>query len=402
MEEILNVVIVGHLDHGKSTFIGRLLYDTNYLPKQKIKEVTEVSKKLKKKLQFAYFIDHFKEERTKDMTIDTSQIFFKTKKRKYVIIDVPGQINWLKNMLTGAAQAEVGILILDAKEGIKEQTKRHCFLLKMIGVEQIVALINKMDLLSYSESKFINIRNKLNDLLAKLKITPLSILPISAKYGDNIVKRNKNLKWFDGPTVLEALDSFNKLKIEKKDLRFPVQDVYKIADREIAVGRIESGQMKKGQELFIMPRNTKTTLLEIWKFPKKNIKKAQAGECVGLILNKHVSRGEVLTKKPCKVSKSIRTNLFWFADEPYPPQKTIIFKCLTQESKAKIEKIFWHFDFSKLTTTKGKKTIKPTDIVQVEISLNKPVVIDKFSEIPETGRFVLEMDGKNVAAGIAC
>ena len=243
-EQSLKFVIVGHVDHGKSTLIGRLLYDTNSLPPDKMEEIRKTSQDLGRDTEFAYLLDHLEEERRQGITIDTTQVFFKTDKREYVIIDAPGHVEFVKNMITGASQAEAAILIIDAKEGIQEQTKRHATILSMLGIEQVIVLINKVDLIDFSEEKYTELKSRLEKFLTTLNITPKLYIPISALKGDNIANKSTNMPWYKGPTMLEGLNHLkNKIAEENQPLIFPVQDIYKVDDKRVIVGRVETGEI---------------------------------------------------------------------------------------------------------------------------------------------------------------
>ena len=207
-EHALPIVIVGHVDHGKSTLIGRLLYDTDCLPPDKYSEIQKSSEMLGREVEFAFVMDCFEEERSRGITIDTTQTFFKTPKRRYVIIDAPGHKEFLKNMITGSSQAEAALLIIDAFEGIRDQTRRHAYILGMLGFKQVCVLLNKIDLVHYSKDKFFELKNQVTDFLKQLNIHPTFVLPISAIRGDNVAQPSKKMPWFDGPTVLQAWDTF--------------------------------------------------------------------------------------------------------------------------------------------------------------------------------------------------
>jgi bifunctional enzyme CysN/CysC len=227
-QEQMNIVIVGHVDHGKSTLIGRLLADTNSLPKGKLEDVQQQCQKNSQVFEYAFLVDALKDERSRGITIDTSRCFFKTKKRDYIIIDAPGHIGFLKNMITGAARAEAAILVIDAHEGIQENSRRHAYMLSMLGIKQIAVVVNKMDLHDYDEKVFERIKKEYTEFLKELYITPQAFIPISARLGENIVSTSKKMDWYKKNSVLEAIDSFKKeAPDEKKPLRFPVQDIYK-------------------------------------------------------------------------------------------------------------------------------------------------------------------------------
>ena len=228
-KEKLKFVIVGHVDHGKSTLIGRLFFDTGSLPADKIAEIEKISKELGRDVEFAFMMDHLQEERDQGITIDTAQAFFHTDKRDYVIIDAPGHVEFTKNMITGASQAQAAILIVDAAEGVREQTRRHAYLLSMLGLTQVAVVINKMDLDSvrYSKQRFEQVVAELLEFCEPLGIKPMHIVPISAKQGENVAKKSTHMDWYIGPTVLELLDDFVvPSKPADKPMRFPIQDVY--------------------------------------------------------------------------------------------------------------------------------------------------------------------------------
>jgi len=282
--DALSFVIVGHVDHGKSTLIGRLLYDTDSLPPDKIEEVKKASAIQGKQTEFAFLLDHLEEERKQGITIDTTQVFFKTSKRQYVIIDAPGHVEFVKNMITGASQAEAAVLIVDVAEGIMEQTRRHSYMLSLLGLEQIIVVLNKMDLVDFSQDHFNAIKHQIQDWLKTIDIEATLCVPISAIEGDNIAAKSDNMKWYTGPTFLESMDTLqNKQPQEDKPLFFPIQDVYKIEDKRINAGRVESGIIEEGAEIKIMPGGQVTKINTIEKFLEQP-HKAVAGECIGLYL----------------------------------------------------------------------------------------------------------------------
>ncbi|MFC1755716.1 GTP-binding protein, partial [Thermoproteota archaeon] len=248
--QTLKFVIVGHVDHGKSTLIGRLLYDTESLPPDKIEEIRKTSKELGRDTEFAYLLDHLEEERQQGITIDTTQVFFKTDKREYIIIDAPGHVEFCKNMITGASQAEAAVLIVNVKEGVEEQTRRHATILSMLGIDQVVVVINKMDLIDFNKDSYSELKTQVEDLLKTFNIVAGRYIPISALKGDNVAKPSSSMDWYDGPTVLEYLDLLkSKETLENRSLIFPIQGIFKSDPERIAVGRLEAGKISKGQEV---------------------------------------------------------------------------------------------------------------------------------------------------------
>lgn len=428
-DQSLPIVIVGHVDHGKSTLIGRLLYDTGSLPEEKLEEIRMASEATGREVEFSFAMDHLEEERQRGITIDIAQTFFNTEKRRYVIIDAPGHKEFLKNMITGSSQAEAALLLIDAVEGIRDQTRRHSFILSMLGLKQVAVLVNKMDMVQYSREKFDAIAGEISRLLNQFNIQPAYIIPIAARHGANVAIREERLNWFNGPTVLEALDSFETLEVKDKPLRFPVQDVYRIDGKRIIVGRIEAGQIKKGEELHILPERGKATVISIEKFQEEGIETAHTGECIGLCLDTPAVRGQVLVRsgdsppsspspiegerkreggdsprsgrEGAGVTRTIHANIFWMGDHAYRKGDPVTFKCATQEVEGRIGAIYRRFDPATIEVVeRDAGEIGAAEIAEVEISLEKPAVVDPFTEIPEMGRFVLERAGHPVAGGI--
>ena len=254
--EQLKIVIVGHVDHGKSTFVGRLIHDTGSLPEGKLEQLQKAAERRGVPFEWANLMDALQSERDQNITIDTAQIWFHTQKRQYVIIDAPGHKEFLKNMVTGAANAEAALLLIDAHEGVQENSRRHGYLLHLLGIRQIAVLVNKMDLASYSQDRFRAIEQEYRAWLNTIGLTPKQFIPIAAKHGDNVAARSVNMPWWQGPTVLETLDEFEVAGLPvNQPLRFPVQDVYRFDERRILAGRVESGSIKVGDRLIFAPSN---------------------------------------------------------------------------------------------------------------------------------------------------
>ncbi|MCX6984006.1 MAG: GTP-binding protein, partial [Lentisphaerae bacterium] len=249
MQNLLKIVIVGHVDHGKSTIIGRLLADTGSLPNGKLEQVLENCRRNSKPFEYAFLLDALKNEQRQGITIDMARCFFKTERRNYMIIDAPGHIEFLKNMVTGAARADAALLVIDAHEGIQENSKRHGYILSMLGIRQVAVIINKFDLADYKREVYENIVNEYSDFLRNLGVVATSFIPASGRFGDNIVKDSKNIPWFKGPSILEQLETFAlKPDNANKAFRMPVQDIYKFTgqddERRIVAGSIETGKIK--------------------------------------------------------------------------------------------------------------------------------------------------------------
>ncbi len=320
-KQTLKFVIVGHVDHGKSTLIGRLLYDTDSLSLDKIEEIRKTSEELGKEIEFAYLLDHLEEERQQGVTIDTTQVFFKTNKREYIIIDAPGHVEFVKNMITGASQAEAAFLIVDADEGIKEQTKRHATIISMLGLNQVIVLINKMDVVSFDHTTFNNVKSEVEAFLDTLGIPAQAYIPISALKGDNVAKPSDNMSWYKGNTVLDSLDTFkNKIAPERQGFILPVQDIYKIDDKRIIVGRLETGKIAQGYRVTVLPGNAKTYIKSIEKFLEES-KVCTPGESVGVTTKDAVflDRGNILCEagKEPEMSDKYQAKVIWMSKNGY-------------------------------------------------------------------------------------
>src|SRR5215831_9887711 len=287
--EQLKIVIVGHVDHGKSTFVGRLFHDTGSLPEGKLEQLQQVAARRGVPFEWANLMDALQSERDQNITIDTAQIWFHTQKRQYVIIDAPGHKEFLKNMITGAANAEAALLLIDAHEGVQENSRRHGYLLNLLGICQIAVLVNKMDLENYSEARFKQVESEYRQWLSSIGVTPKVFIPIAAKHGDNIASKSTNMPWWNGPTVLATLDEFKLAELPKdQPLRLPIQDVYRFDDRRILAGRVEAGSLKVGDKLVFSPTNKTSTVktIERWNAPPTQV--ASAGESIGVTLTEQI------------------------------------------------------------------------------------------------------------------
>lgn len=392
-DENLKFVIVGHVDHGKSTLIGRLLYDTNSLPEGKLEEIKQLCESLGKDIEFGYVMDHLEEERDQGITIDTAQTFFNTEKRDYVIIDAPGHVEFVKNMISGASQAEAAVLIVDAEEGVKEQTKRHAYILGMLGLSQVVAVINKMDLVDYGRERFESVKKDLLEFLSNINIKPSYVIPISAKNGDFIANKTGNMGWYKGPTLLEALDTFRtKESANNKPLRYVVQDIYSF-DKRIIAGRVESGIIRKGDKIKVLPSGEETRVKSVEEY-LKNVTEAEAGKSTGIITEDKlfIDRGNVIVspRDLPAVTSRIKANVFWMDRVPFKKGESLMFRCATQEVNCEIENISRVINSSTLELiAEDADEIKNREVASIIIKTDKPVVVENFNKMKELGRFVL-------------
>jgi len=404
--EQLKFVIVGHVDHGKSTLIGRLLYDTNSLPSGKLEEIKKTCEMLGINFEFAHLMDQLREEREKGMTIDTTQTFFTSRKRDYILIDAPGHKEFIKNTITGATQAEAAVIIVAADEGIQEQTKRHAYILSMLEIEQVIVAINKMDLVEYSREKFENVKEEVLSCLTNVGITPCYIIPISAKEGDNVVKVSENMGWYEGKTLLSALDSLQcRVKQTDKPLRYPIQDVYEIDGKRIVVGRVEAGEIKNGDKIVILPEGVKSIVRSIEIFGGSR-NTAKAGESIGITL-KHdsipVRRGMIICSPDTlpEVVDEFKASIFSISPKPLKLNENFVLRCATQESECCIKRIIQRIDSSTMEILeKNANELKETEVGEVILKTTLPVVVEKFNYVRELGRFILLNNGKVVAGGI--
>src|ERR1700736_1700984 len=296
---VVRIVIVGHVDHGKSTLIGRLLHETGSLPAGKVESLKAFSERRGMPFEWSFLLDALQTERDQGITIDTSQIRLRTAARDIVLIDAPGHAEFLRNMITGASQADGALLIIDALEGVRDQTRRHGYLLHLLGVKQVAVVVNKMDRVGFSAARFEEISNEISAHLTGLGVTPSAVIPISARDGDGVAERTPRISWYKGPTVVEALDALEPARpLEQLALRLPVQAIYKFDDRRIVAGRIESGQLAAGDEIVIMPAGKIAKIRTVEGWPATPVKGKQgAGRSVGITLDRElfVERGDVIT-----------------------------------------------------------------------------------------------------------
>lgn len=402
----LKFVIIGHVDHGKSTLIGRLFFDTDSLPYDKIEEVKKASiDQDGTGIEFAFLMDHLREEREQGVTIDTAQTFFKTSKREYVIIDAPGHVEFVKNMITGASQAEAALLIVDVIEGVAEQTKRHANLISMLGLDQIIVVVNKMDETDYKEERFKEVKKDIGEFFNDIKIKGNFYIPISALKGENVVTHSKLMPWYKGPTILESLDSLkNRDSPKDKSLIFPIQDVYKMSGKRIAVGRVEAGYLEDGMEVKILPDGIKMKIKSIEKFNEKK-NRAIAGESIGIITESPVflQRGNVLCIEGMEpiTTNSFEANLIWLSKDEFDISERIKLRLATQEINGTVKSIKKRIDSSSLEILEeNAKKLKNLEIGDIVFEAKTPISITKFNDIQELGRFVLVRGNDVVAGGI--
>jgi bifunctional enzyme CysN/CysC len=408
--EEINMVFAGHVDHGKSTIIGRLLADTNALPEGKLELVKENCRRNDKPFEYAFLLDALKEEQSQGVTIDIARCFFKTAKRDYIIIDAPGHVEFLKNLITGASWAETAALVIDAKEGVCENSRRHGFMLSMLGIHQIAVLVNKMDLVGYDQDVFSRIMMEYTEFLARIHVNPVAFIPVSGREGDNIAFPSTRMPWYTGKTVIQQFDAFQAGHLpQEKPFRLPIQDIYKFTGggdhRRIVAGKIESGKVSVGDEIIICPTGRKASVETIEMFNATHpIRQQVAGWSAGLTFKEpiFVRRGEVIAlaaqKRPCATDR-IRVSLFWLGKQPLEPGKKYLFKINTDKVEMEMESILRVMDTSSLEQ-KQVDRIESKDVAECILRMDRAVVFDIYSEMPETGRFVIVDDYEISGGGI--
>jgi sulfate adenylyltransferase large subunit len=402
----LPFVIVGHVDHGKSTLIGRLLYDTKSLSPDKMAEVEAMSTELGRDTELAFVLDSLEEERSQNITIETTQVFFRSDGREYVIIDAPGHVEFIKNMITGASQAQAAVVIVAAEEGIEEQTRRHSYVLSLLDIRQIAVVINKMDKVGYAEARFRELRDGMEQFLASIGRQAGAIIAISAREGDNVARRSDKMPWYQGPTLLEQLARFKR---EEQDgnasLRFPVQDVYKIGDKRILAGRVERGTVRVGQDLVFMPGGSRAKVKSIEVFLKDGLQEASEGQSIGLTLDKplFVERGQVAfpagDERPPVAQ--VQAKVFWMRPEPLKMDEPLVLRCATQSVEIKAIRIDRRIHSATLEVLQeNASTLGENEVGEVVITTRTPVIVEPLTLGGELGRFVLTRQDDVVAGGI--
>ena len=401
----LKIVIVGHVDHGKSTLIGRLFHDTNSLAEGKVEQIRKASEAEGMDFEFAFLLDALLEEQEQNITIDTTQLPFRTDLREYVIIDAPGHKEFLKNMITGASSADAAILLIDAHEGVQEQSKRHAYLLSLLGIKQVVVAVNKMDLVGFKQDVFESVRAEYTVFLEKLGVTPQHFLPISAKHGHNITKASPEMPWFKGPAILEALDQFaTPVTPEGLPLRLVLQDVYRFDERRILAGRIESGRLAVGEELTFWPdrKRSRVKAIENWGTDDSKTS-ASVGESVAITLEEQifVERGQIASHAgvgPAE-GREIHASLFWLSNDPLPVNVPFTLKLGTQSVEARVVEFQRVLDSSTLEPITGtRRELLKNEVADVRIRARKPLAFDRIDRISDTGRFVIVW-GKRIGGG---
>ena len=401
----LRVVFVGHVDHGKSTLIGRILHDTDSLPEGKVDEIKKACAAEGMGFEFAFLLDALLEEQKQNVTIDTTEIPFRTTRREYAIIDAPGHKEFLKNMITGASRADAAILVISADEGVREQSRRHAYLLSMLGIKHVIVVVNKMDLVDYAEKRFHEIEQEYQKFLRELGLDARIFIPASAKEGENVAHASAKMKWYDAANVLEALDL---LEPQQRDidlpLRFCVQDVYRFDGRRIIAGRIETGTLRVADQLVFSPANKSSVVAAIERWNVQENGPAVAGDSIGITLSEQifVERGYVASHEnetPIEANR-FHADLFWIVREPLRVGHLYNLRLATQDVKCEVVSIERVMDSSTLESKgDGREQLERNEIGRLTIQTRGRLVIDNKDSIPNLGRFVIIDDGQICGGG---
>ncbi|MFZ4116566.1 MAG: GTP-binding protein, partial [Chthoniobacterales bacterium] len=406
----LRIITVGHVDHGKSTLLGRLLYDTNSLSEEQLAAVQAASQAEGKSLEWAFVLDAFLEEQAENITIDITQIPLRTAERSYIMIDAPGHKEFLKNMLTGASSADAALLLVSIVDGLQEQTRRHVQLLSLLGIYQILVVINKLDLVDFSQEAFEKMAEVIKKLFQEFHLPTPRIIPIAARLGENVVSASSHISWYRGNTLLQSLHALTpQTLLETAPLRFIIQDVYDFEKEPLIVGRVESGSFKVGEELTFWPqskknRTSRVNSIEVWGASSPHTK-ATVGESIAIRLEDLIAikRGDIAStsKHPPLQSDRLGIRLFWFEATPLCLHQEVILQLATQRVSAHVASIAHVVDAATLTRKKSSQEVHQHEVADVIFQPQHPLVYDFYEELPATGRLAIALPKGLGGVGIA-
>ncbi|RLI85539.1 MAG: translation elongation factor EF-1 subunit alpha [Archaeoglobales archaeon] len=411
-KEHINVAIIGHVDHGKSTLIGRMMYEAGLIPEHIIEQYKkEAEQKGKATFEFAWVMDRLKEERERGLTIDVAHRKIETERYMITIIDCPGHRDFIKNMITGTSQADAAILVVDVVEGVQPQTKEHTFLARTLGINQMIVAINKMDRVNYDQKKYEDVKNQVSKLLKLVgyKIEEIPFIPTSAYYGDNVYKGSEKTTWYKGPTVFEAFDLLKPpVKLVDKPLRIPVQDVYSIKGvGTVPVGRVESGVLKVGDKVVFEPPGIVGEVKSI-EMHHEPMQEARPGDNIGFnvrgVSRKDLRRGDVAghPDNPPTVVRDFTAQIIVLQ---HPTAITVGYTPVVHAHTAQVACRFVELQKKIDPRTGAVKEESPSflktgDSAIVKLEPTRPMVIEKVKDIPPLGRFAVRDMGMTIAAGM--
>lgn len=410
--QLLRFTTAGSVDDGKSTLIGRLLYDSKSIFEDQLAAIENTSKrKGHDGVDLALFTDGLRDEREQGITIDVAYRYFTTPKRKFIIADTPGHIQYTRNMVTGASTANAAIILVDARHGVIEQTKRHSFIASLLQIPHVIVCVNKMDLVGYSEEAYNNVIDQFEEFSSKLLVRDIRFIPISALDGDNVVFRSKNMEWYQGAPLLHTLETIHiSSDINKVDARFPIQTVLRPQsashrDYRGYAGRMASGVLRVGDEITVMPSGFTSKIKTIDTF-EETIEEAYAPMSVSITLEDDIdiSRGDMIvrTKNKPESSQDIEVMLCWLQNTPAKPRTKYTIRHTSNEQTAMIREVVYKIDINTLERKKEDKEMSMNDICKVKIRTTKPLMVDSYRENRTTGSIILidEATNETVAAGM--
>jgi bifunctional enzyme CysN/CysC len=404
---VIKIVFVGHVDHGKSTLIGRILEETGSLPEGKIDALSASVQAEGQQFEYAFLLDALSEEQQQNVTIDTTQIHFRTAAHNYVIIDAPGHEEFLKNMITGAASADAAVMVIAADEGALEQSRRHGQLLSLLGIRQLIVAVNKMDLVSYSETEFRKIEREYGEFLRHLGLSACAFVPVSASTGINVADNRKAaMRWFNGASLLQAIDEFEPTQLAgQQPLRFPIQDVYRIGNRRVLAGRIESGTLRVGDQLLFSPHHKTARVATIERWPSSTAESASAGDSIGITLRDHIfiERGHIASHEadaPVK-SNRVHATVFWIGAEPLRVGARYRLKLVTQDVECEVVALSNVVDVATFDRAAAERTeLRINEAGEVTLQTRRPLVLDNHERVPTMGRFILADSSSLLGGGV--
>jgi bifunctional enzyme CysN/CysC len=411
--ELLRFATAGSVDDGKSTLIGRLLYDTKTIFEDQLEAVERTSRSRGDEYtNLALLTDGLRAEREQGITIDVAYRYFATPRRKFIIADTPGHIQYTRNMVTGASTANLALVLVDARNGIVEQTRRHAFLSTLLRVPHLVLCVNKMDLVDYDQDRYEELRQEFGDFAAKLDVTDLTVIPVSALHGDNVVERSANMPWYDGSSLLHHLEQVHIASDRNLiDVRFPVQYVVRPLSDEWHdyrgyAGQVASGVMKVGDEVMVLPSGLTSTIAGIDMFdgPKEEAFPPMS-VTLRLADNIDVSRGDMICRvgNQPTVGQDVEAMVCWMADDvELAPRTRWVLKHTTRSAKAVVRDVVYRLDVNTLHRDENESTLRLNEIGRVSLRVTAPLFIDEYRRNRITGSFILidETTGTTVGAGM--
>jgi sulfate adenylyltransferase subunit 1 len=411
-KDILRFTTAGSVDDGKSTLIGRLLYDCKQIPQDQIDLVQRISeRKGLTDIDLSLFTDGLKDERAQGITIDVAYRYFTTENRKFIIADTPGHLQYTRNMVTGASTANAAIILIDARKGVVEQTRRHSFIASLLQIQHLIVCVNKMDLVNYSKEAFEQIVSSFQDFSAKLAIVDVQFIPISALQGDNVVRRSEKMDWYQGATLLHSLENLSVAnEINLIDFRFPVQhpirvDQGSVQDYRAYAGKIESGIVRVGDEIMVMPGQQLSKIKSIMGMSgPQEVAFAPQSISIELIDELDVSRGNMLMK-PTNQSEELRhisAMICWMSSQAYIPGRKYMLRHTTNEVRAMLKSVLYVYNMETLVRDEERTELRSNDIARVELQLAGPIYVDAYRKNKATGSFILidEQSNQTIAVGM--